>query len=118
MEAAGDRSEPVAFDAGQVVTVFRSRRRQGSDAAYAEVALEMEAAARAAPGFVDFKTFVAEDGERASLVTFATPLSHQAWRDDARHRRAQQQGRDHFYLEYSIQVGECDHTTRWERTAD
>jgi heme-degrading monooxygenase HmoA len=48
-------------------------------------------------------------------VTFATPAAQQAWRDDPRHRRAQQQGRDDFYVEYSIQVGECSHVSHWVR---
>jgi heme-degrading monooxygenase HmoA len=100
---------------GQVVTVFRSRLRGSAEAAYLEVAEEMESAARASDGFVDFKSFVAEDGERVSLVTFGSLAAHQAWRDDSRHRRAQQRGRDEFYLEYSIQVGLCDHVSLWRR---
>jgi heme-degrading monooxygenase HmoA len=103
------------FAQGQVLTVFRSRRRDSTEATYLEVAEEMESAARASAGFVDFKSFVSEDGERVSLVTFDSPAAHQAWRDDPRHRRAQQRGRDEFYLEYSIQVGLCDHTSTWTR---
>ena len=77
----------VVFGEGQVVTVFRSRRRPAAESAYQRMALEMEAAARAMPGFVDFKTFVAEDGEQVSVVTFGSPAAHRAWRDDPRHRR-------------------------------
>ncbi len=69
--------------------------------------------ARSLPGFVDFKTFSADDGEHVSLVTFASLEAHQMWRDDPRHRRAQERGRVAFYLEYSIQVGECTHVSRW-----
>ena len=98
---------------GQVVTVFRSRRRPGPDAEYRALSAEMQAAARALPGFVDFATFTAEDGEHVSLVTFATPEAHRAWRDDPRHRRAQARGRDEFYLEYSVQVGACSHVSTW-----
>jgi len=111
---AGERNG-VGFTEGQMVTVFRSRRRHRSESDYRRVAREMEASARSADGFVDFKTFTADDGEHVSLVTFATPADHQAWRDDPGHRRAQQQGRDQFYLEYSIQVGECTHVSQWIR---
>jgi heme-degrading monooxygenase HmoA len=76
----------------------------------------MQEAARAVPGFVDFKTFTAEDGEHVSLVTFATPEAHQAWRNDPRHRAAQQRGRNGFYVSYSIQVGECAHVSTWEHS--
>ena len=68
----------------------------------------MLAAARAVPGFVDFATFAGDDGERVSLVTFATPEAHAAWRDDPRHRAAQRRGVDEFYEWYSIQVATCE----------
>ena len=103
------------FTGGQVVTVFRSRRREESEDAYRTLSGEMETAARSVPGFVDFKTFTAEDGEHVSLVTFATPAAHQVWRNDPRHRAAQKRGRAEFYAEYRIQVGQCTHATRWCR---
>jgi heme-degrading monooxygenase HmoA len=98
------------------MTIFRSRRRPEAEADYRRVAGQMEAAARASAGFVDFKSFVADDGEQVSLVIFASPHDHRAWREDIRHRRAQQQGRDDFYTEYSVQVGECSHVSVWSRT--
>ncbi len=88
-----------------VVTVFRSRLRDDAETnGYAELAEAMEARARQMPGFVDFKTFVAPDGERLSLVVFDSVAHHQAWRDDPEHRSAQRRGRDDFYLEYTISV--------------
>ena len=86
-----------------VVTVFRSRLRENPDG-YDQTADEMEAAARAMPGFVDFKTFTADDGERVSIIEFDSPESHTAWRGDPRHRAAQQRGRQEWYAEYRIQV--------------
>ena len=89
----------------QMVTVFRSRLRADADG-YDEAADAIEARARRAPGFVDFKTFVAADGERVSLVVFADRASHDAWRDDPEHREAQRHGREDWYAEYHIQVCE------------
>ncbi len=103
------------FAEGQLVTVFRSRRRADSEEAYARTAEAMLASARAVPGFVDFATFVGEDGDRVSVVTFATPEAHAAWRDDPAHRAAEQQGRDEFYEWYSVQVATCTGATAWER---
>ena len=85
--------------------MFRSRLRPDADG-YHDTADAMEARARRAPGFVDFKTFVADDGERVSLIVFATPEAHAAWRDDPEHRAAQRRGREDWYAEYSIQVCE------------
>jgi heme-degrading monooxygenase HmoA len=101
-----------------VVTVFRSRRRAGSDEAYARLAAAMLDSARAVPGFVDFATFTGEDGDHVSLVTFATPEAHAIWRDDPAHRAAQQQGRGELYEWYSVQVADTTGATVWERPED
>ena len=94
-----------------VITVFRSRLLADADAnGYSELATHMEDRARAMPGFVDFKTFAAADGERLSIVVFDTVAHQHAWRDDPAHRAAQQRGRDTFYSEYSISV--CEELTR------
>jgi heme-degrading monooxygenase HmoA len=97
-----------------VVTVFRSRLRDPHEG-YDATADEMEAAARAMPGFVDFKTFRADDGERVSIVVFDSPEAHTAWRDDPRHRAAQQRGRDEWYAEYHIQVCSLEYEHSFRR---
>ena len=112
----GEEEEP-AFAEGQVVTVFRSRRRAGTESAYGPLATVMLAAARAQPGFIDFATFEGVDGEWVSIITFATHEAHAAWRDDPDHRTAQERGRDELYDEYSIQVGTCTRATRWSRSS-
>jgi heme-degrading monooxygenase HmoA len=90
-----------------VVTVFRSRLRPDGEAqGYGELAGDMEARARSMPGFCDFKTFVAGDGERVSIIVFETTEQQAAWRDDPEHRVAQRRRRESFYEEYSISV--CD----------
>jgi heme-degrading monooxygenase HmoA len=104
------------FSEDQVVTVFRSRRRPEAEPAYQSLSREMESSARSMPGFVDFKSFTAGDGEQVSVVTFATPADQRRWRDDLSHREAQRRGRDEFYEEYSIQVARCTHVSEWSRT--
>jgi heme-degrading monooxygenase HmoA len=92
------------FAPGQVVTVFRSRLRPESQDEYYPVSAEMTDLAATMPGLIDVKSFTAEDGERVTLVTFADEESQRAWREHARHRVAQGQGRQAFYSEYSLQV--------------
>jgi len=58
------------------------------------------------PGFVDFKSFEADDGERVSIITFESVETQRAWRDDPEHQAAQQMGRDRFYASYDISVAE------------
>ena len=90
-----------------IVTVFRSRLRADAAATgYAALAAAIEQRARSMPGFIDFKTFTAGDGERVSIVIFDSIEHHDAWRDDPEHRAAQQRGVLDFYAEYEISVGE------------
>jgi len=98
----------------QVVTVFRSRLRDGVQGEYGPLAEEMLTLARAMPGFVDFKTFSAPDGERVSIITFESPSAHTAWREHPAHRAAQQRGREALYAAYTIQVCQLLHTRRFE----
>lgn len=90
-----------------ILTVFRSRLRSDAEArGYHAVADDMEREARAMPGFREFKTFTAEDGERISIAAFDGIESHDRWRDHPDHRAAQRRGREEFYAEYRILVAE------------
>jgi len=88
----------------RLVTVFRSRLREEAKGEYDLVALEMASIARTMPGFLELKTFTADDGERVSVVTFANQEAQSAWRDHPDHRVAQQLGRSNFYDSYDIQI--------------
>ena len=98
----------------QVITIFRSRLKPEAEAEYGPAAVEMDALVRRQPGFVDAKTFTSEDGERVTVVTFADRESHDAWAAHPDHRTVQRLGRDRFYAEYSIQVGDVTRDRRYE----
>lgn len=87
-----------------VVIVFRSRLDPGHVAAYHEMAARTRALAEGMPGFISFKTFNADDGERVSVIEFASEEALRAWREHPEHREAQRLGRRMFYAEYRIQV--------------
>jgi heme-degrading monooxygenase HmoA len=114
--AIGETAKEAPDVAGESITVFRSRLREGYPVdAYARRAAELEARAAAAPGYVEFKEFVAADGERLALVTFASAEAEKAWRDDPAHRDGQREGRDAFYAEYDVAVCEVIRRRRWHR---
>ena len=101
-------------EVGQVVTVFRSRLREDATG-YVDDAAAIASLARTMPGYVEHKAFVADDGERVTLVTFTDRASHDAWRDHPEHRAAQRRGIDRYYSTYSIQVGTTDHASSFSR---
>lgn len=100
---------------GQVVTVFRNRLRAEAEPAYRDELAVVAELARSMPGFVETKTFTADDGERCTVVTFAAPGSHRGWREHPRHRAAQRNGIAEYYAEYSIAVGETSYASRFVR---
>ena len=100
---------------GQVVTVFRNRLHAASVDDYQAELVEVVELARSMPGFVETKTFVADDGERATIVTFADAVAHAGWRDHPRHREAQRNGIASYYDEYSIAVGETSYASSFRR---
>ena len=94
----------MAESSSHIVTIFRNQLREGAESTYSAVGPRISELARQMHGFVDAKTFVASDGERVTVVTFADEQSHNAWRDHPEHRDVQQRGIAEFYSEYSIQV--------------
>lgn len=89
-----------------VSVIFRSRLRRESEAEYAEWAPRMLDLAKTMPGFVSFKRFTADDGERLALIAFESLEDVTAWREHPEHRAAQRLGRERFYSEYTITVAE------------
>jgi heme-degrading monooxygenase HmoA len=87
-----------------VVTIFRSRLRPKHQDQYLATAARMRELAEAMPGFISFKTFMAQDGERVSIIEFESEETHEAWRNHPEHRATQKLGRELFYAEYRIQV--------------
>jgi heme-degrading monooxygenase HmoA len=98
-----------------LVILFRSRLRPDAGPGYPDMAAEMLERARAMPGFIDFKRYTADDGERLSVVIWENEETLRAWREDERHREAQRLGREQWYSEYSIEVAEVVRGREWPR---
>jgi heme-degrading monooxygenase HmoA len=89
-----------------VMTIFRSRLRAENSEEFNALAAEMLERAEAMPGFISYKVYVAEDGERCSIVEFESHDELLAWRNLPEHRSAQQTGRERYYQEYTLHVVE------------
>ncbi len=98
-----------------VVTVFRSRIRPENADQFHELADRMLKLAEAMPGFISYKSFIAADGERCSIIEFESPEHLQAWRQQPEHQQAMRIGRERFYLEYSSHIAEPTRSSKFER---
>lgn len=99
------------------LVVFRNRKRDDIDAAaYGEEAERMEAMARRQPGFISFKSYVADDGEVIALSEWEDEDAALAWRRVAEHSAAQSRGRSEFYEEYTLFACKHPRIHRFSRT--
>jgi heme-degrading monooxygenase HmoA len=103
------------FQQHQIVTVFRSRLRSDADPAYSDHATRMSELAQTMPGYVDHKSFTADDGERVTIATFADQASQDAWRLQVDHVGAQRAGVASYYETYSLQVATVDKVSAFVR---
>jgi heme-degrading monooxygenase HmoA len=87
-----------------IVTVFRSRLNPGVQDEYGPMAKLMSELARGIPGYISHKGFVAEDGERVTVVEFETEEAMRAWRIHPDHAQAKRRGIESFFSEYKYQV--------------
>ena len=95
---------------------FRSRLRDDVGPDDAETADAMFEAARSLPGFVDFRAYEAADGERLALVWWKDDASLRAWREDPAHRKAQQLGRERWYVAYDLDVASIERSSHFPVT--
>ena len=85
------------------LVVFRNRKRADIDyAAYEADAARMLELAQAQPGYLSFKSYVADDGEVIALSEWADEASARAWRRVAEHAEVQGRGRAEYYESYTV----------------
>jgi heme-degrading monooxygenase HmoA len=98
-----------------IVTVFRSRLMPDIGDDYVALADRMSELAVTMPGYVSSKDFVADDGERVTVVEFESEEGMRAWRTHPEHIAAQRKARQIYYSEYSIQVCEVVRSSSFRR---
>lgn len=102
-----------------IVTVFRSRLNPDAQDEYKQWASRMSTLAADMPGYISHKGFVAEDGERVTIVEFESEEGMHAWATHPDHVAAKKMGRSVFFTEFRVQVCNVmrDTADHWSRTA-
>jgi heme-degrading monooxygenase HmoA len=98
-----------------LIILFRSRLTDQAGDDYQAMNTEMEALVRQNPGFIDVKSYKAEDGERLTVVWWRDEESLREWRQHVRHRLAQDTGRKKWYEYYKMEVASVDRESAFER---
>lgn len=100
-----------------IMVAFRSRLSAAAGQDYGDMGAEMLALAKTMPGFIEFKSFRADDGEKVSLVYWEDEETLRAWRQHVRHREAQHLGREKWYDSYRIDVAQVIRSKTFTREA-
>ncbi len=98
-----------------IVVLFWSRLTGAAGEDYSSMAAEMVERARATPGFVDFKSWKSDDGERLSVIHWQDAETMRLWATDERHRLAQKLGRERWYQYFGIEIADVKRGWDFER---
>jgi heme-degrading monooxygenase HmoA len=98
-----------------IVILFRSKLTAAAGKDYDAMSERMLDLARSAPGFVEMRSYKAEDGERLTVVRWKDHETLKAWREDLRHREAQEKGRERWYEYYAMEIAEVVRESRFVR---
>jgi heme-degrading monooxygenase HmoA len=96
-----------------IVTIFRSRLTPGAQDEYGPMAKHMSELARTIPGYIAHKGFVAEDGERVTIVEFETEEALHEWRRHPEHAKAKRRGIESFFSDYGFQICSVIRSRSW-----
>jgi heme-degrading monooxygenase HmoA len=100
-----------------IVTLFRSRLNPGVQDEYGPMAKRMSDLAQTIPGYVSHKGFVAEDGERVTIVEFETEGALDEWRRHPEHAKAKRRGIESFFSDYKFQICSVIRDRAWTAKA-
>ena len=88
---------------GTYAVIFTPSRIKG-DNGYAEMADRMEALARQQPGFVSVESARTPGGTGITVSSWESLAAIRAWKQNAEHLLAQQQGKDIWYDDYRVRI--------------
>jgi heme-degrading monooxygenase HmoA len=97
-----------------IVTVFRSRLNTQAHEEYGAMAKRMSELARTVPGYVSHKGFVAEDGERVTIVEFESEEALRVWKGHPQHLEAKRLGFSKFFSAFKYQICNVIRARTWE----
>lgn len=100
-----------------MLILFRSKLTDTDSEGYAKMAAAMDAHAKTFDGYIDAKSFRADDGERLTVVWWRDEASLKVWASDAKHRVAQERGRERWYEYYKMDVAQIVRVSNYDRAA-
>lgn len=105
----------VTHTKGSIAVIFVAQRTNMDAEGYARAAAAMDALAATQPGYIGMDSVRGEDGLGITVSYWASDSHAKAWRDDIEHAAIRDAGRDRWYSEYSLHVGEITRSYDWQK---
>ena len=87
--------------------IFTSRLRDAADG-YAVAAGRMVELSAQSPGFLGIDSTRGADGVGITVCYWRDEASIRAWKQNVEHRRAQQDGKTHWYADYHVRIAKVE----------
>jgi heme-degrading monooxygenase HmoA len=100
-----------------MVIIFRSKLTSAAGDDYNSTSDHLLDYAKTRPGFVDVKSYKADDGERLTIVWWQDNETLEQWRNDMKHMAAKNKGRERWYEYYKMDVAEVTRTSNFDRSS-
>lgn len=112
-----ERRSRESRTAAMIITTFRSRHSALAGKDYEDFFAELRELAKLNPGFIDIKTYQAEDGERLTIARWSDKETLQLWSQNLRHLQAKRLAGERWYDHFEIQTAEVFRTASFDRQA-
>src|SRR5262249_11190032 len=122
LPASNQRHPPLTVDNARsdkrggsrmIVAVFRSRLNPGAQDEYGPMARRMSELVGDIPGYISHKAFVADDGERVTIVKFETKEAPREWRIHPQHGTAKRHAIESLFAQYKFQIRSVIRDRSW-----
>ena len=100
---------------GSISVIFVAQRTTADDAGYSAAAAVMVALANKQPGYLGMDSVRDSDGLGITVSYWANDIHAKAWRDHGEHALIREAGRDRWYSDYSLHVGEVTRSYDWQK---
>jgi heme-degrading monooxygenase HmoA len=96
-----------------ILAVLRSRLKPNIQDDYAPLSKRMSELAPTTAGYISHKGFVADDGERITIVEFESEEALETWRTHPEHVDAKRRSYREFYTDFSYQICSVMNARSW-----
>jgi heme-degrading monooxygenase HmoA len=100
---------------GSIAVIFVAQRTGADADGYAHAAAAMDALSAVQSGYIGMDSVRGDNGLGITVSYWTCDTAAKAWRDHPEHAAIREAGRDRWYSDYSLHVGEITRSYDWQK---